>query len=90
LKDWKSLKRGDVVKSVQGYGPYWINEDGERESLGYYGLFKVRYVEDDGIGAYPYGTKQRHGGFHFLYMGKEKQSITGGISRSHKLELVKQ
>tara|TARA_R100000700_G_C3120279_1_gene109580 strand:- start:287 stop:682 length:396 start_codon:yes stop_codon:yes gene_type:complete len=90
LKDWKSLKRGDVVKSIQGYGPYWINEDGERESLGYYGLFKVRYVEKDGIGAYPYGAKQRHGGFHFLYMGKEKESITGGISRSHKLELVKQ
>tara|TARA_Y100001938_G_C8082472_1_gene429976 strand:+ start:1444 stop:1845 length:402 start_codon:yes stop_codon:yes gene_type:complete len=89
LKDWKSLKRGDVVKSVQGYGPYWINEEGERESMGYYGLFKVRYVEDDGIGAYPYGSKQKHGGFHFLYMGKEKKSITGGVSRSHKLEIVK-
>jgi len=90
LKNWESLKRGDVVKSVQGYGPYWINEEGERESLGYYGLFKVRYVEKDGIGAYPYGNKQKHGGFHFLYMGKEQKSITGGISRSHKLELVKQ
>ena len=90
LKDWKSLKRGDVVKSIQGHGPYWINEDGERESFGYYGLFRVRYVEKDGIGAYPYGHKQKHGGFHFLYMGKQKKSITGGISRSHKLELVKQ
>ena len=57
--------------------------------MGYYGLFKVRYVEDDGIGAYPYGSKQKHGGFHFLYMGKEKKSITGGVSRSHKLEIVK-
>ena len=90
LKDWKSLKRGDVVKSIQGHGPYWINEDGERESFGYYGLFRVRYVEKDGIGAYPYGHKQKHGGFHFLYMGKQKKSITGGISRSHTLELVKQ
>ena len=91
LKDWKSLKRGDVVKSIQGHGPYWVNEQGERESCGYYGLFRVRYVEKDGIGAYPYGSKQKHGGFHFIYMGnEEKETITGTISRSHKLQLVKE
>ena len=90
LKDWKSLKRGDVVKSIQGHGPYWTNEEGERESCGYYGLFRVRRVEENGIGAYPYGTKQKHGGYHFLYMGKEEESISGTISRSHKLQLVKQ
>ena len=90
LKDWKSLNRGDVVKSIQGHGPYWITSEGERESCGYYGLFRVRRVEENGIGAYPYGTKQKHGGYHFLYMGKEEESISGTISRSHKLELVKQ
>ena len=90
LKDWKSLKRGDVVKSIQGHGPYWISSEGERESCGYYGLFRVRRVEENGIGAYPYGTKQKHGGYHFIYMGKEEESISGTISRSHKLELVKQ
>jgi hypothetical protein len=90
LKDWKSLERGDVVKSIQGYGPYWTNEEGERESCGYYGLFRVRRVEENGIGAYPYGTKQKHGGYHFIYMGKEEESISGTMSRSHKLELVKQ
>ena len=90
LKDWKSLKRGDIVKSIQGHGPYWINTDGERESCGYYGLFRVRYIEKDGIGAYPYGIKQKHGGFHFLYMGKEeKETASGAISRPHKLQLVK-
>ena len=90
LKDWKSLNRGDVVKSIQGHGPYWITSEGERESCGYYGLFRVRRVEENGIGAYPYGTKQKHGGYHFIYMGKEEESISGTISRSHKLELVKQ
>tara|TARA_R100001509_G_scaffold165068_1_gene144981 strand:- start:1655 stop:2050 length:396 start_codon:yes stop_codon:yes gene_type:complete len=90
IKDWRCLKRGDIIKSVQGYGPYWINEDGEREFCGNYGLFRVRYIEKDGIGAYPYGTKQRNGGFHFLYMGKQKTSITGGVSRSHKLEMVRE
>jgi len=90
LKDWKSLNRGDVVKSIQGHGPYWITSEGERESCGYYGLFRVRRVEENGIGAYPYGTKQKHGGYHFLYMGKEEESISGTISRSHKLQLVKQ
>ena len=91
LKDWKSLKRGDVIKSIQGHGPYWINEEGERESCGYFGLFRVRYVEKDGIGAYPYGHKQKHGGFHFLYMGKEQaEKLIGTISRPHKLHLVKE
>ena len=90
LKDWKSLDRGDVVKSIQGHGPYWITSEGERESCGYYGLFRVRRVEENGIGAYPYGTKQKHGGYHFIYMGQEEESISGTISRSHKLELVKQ
>ena len=90
LKDWKSLKRGDIIKSIQGYGPYWINEEGERESFGYYGLFKVRRVEEEGIGAYPYGTKQKHGGYHFIYMGEDQEAISGTISRSHKLQLVKQ
>jgi ribosomal protein L40E len=90
LKDWKSLERGDVVKSIQGHGPYWISSEGERESCGYFGLFRVRRVEEDGVGAYPYGTKQKHGGYHFIYMGKEEESISGTMSRSHKLELVKQ
>tara|TARA_R110000824_G_scaffold260767_1_gene449426 strand:+ start:555 stop:950 length:396 start_codon:yes stop_codon:yes gene_type:complete len=90
LKDWKSLKRGDVVKSIQGHGPYWFNEQGERESCGYYGLFRVRHVDKEGIGVYPYGYKQQHGGYHFLYMGKEKESLVGGISRAHKLQLVKE
>ena len=89
LKDWKSLKRGDIIKSLQGYGPYWVNEEGERESFGYYGLFKVRRVEEEGVGAYPHGHKQQHGGYHFLYMGKEKEAIMG-FSRPHKLQLVKQ
>jgi len=89
LKDWKSLKRGDVVKSIQGHGPYWVNEQGERESCGYYGLFRVRRVEVEGIGAYPYGSKQKNGGYHFLYMGKDKESLVGGIIRAHKLEMVK-
>ena len=89
LKDWTLLKRGDVVKSIHGYGPYAINENGDRVFCGNYGLFRVRYIEKDGVGAYPYGSKQKNGGFHFLYMGKEGVSFSGIFNRSHKLEIVK-
>ena len=91
LKDWRSLKRGQIVKSIQGHGPYWINDKGERESMGYFGLFKVSGVSADGVGAYPHGTKQKDGGYHFLYMGQTKENSWNirWFDNAHKLELVK-
>ena len=84
LEDWRELKKDQRIKSVQGYGPYFVGEDGERQNMGYYGVFKVRSVQSDGILAVS------DKGFVFLYMGKTQDSKVAGVREAHRLELVKQ
>ena len=94
LEDWQSLQRGQIIKAVQGYGPYHLNNDGDRVSDGYTGLYKVRCLEKEGIGAYPVGRRHsvnaHHGGYCFIYMGPKKPCKIGlneHWEEPHKIKL---
>ena len=95
LEDWRSLRRGQIIKAVQGYGPYHINSEGDRVSDGYNGLFRVSHLDKEGIGAYPFGRKHNgnscHGGYCYIYMGSKRpcKIVDGHWADTHKIELVK-
>jgi ribosomal protein L40E len=83
--DWTELKSGDIIKSVQGHGDYFINNSGEKSSMAYTGKYTVSQVTKDGICAYPYKNKTESG-FCFIYMGKPKYSKETGIyNQPHKI-----
>ena len=74
--DWKELKVDDVVRSIQGHGPYFENSLGEKTFQGSYGYYKVSEIVDNGFYAYEYsprGRKLDFGGRRFLYMGEPKK-----------------
>lgn len=74
--NWKELQIGDVVRSIQGYGPYFENSKGERTFQGSYGYYKVESIENDGFYAYehsPRGKRLDFGGRRFIYMGEPKK-----------------
>jgi len=85
--NWKELKRGDIIKCVQGTGPYWLSpEDGERFGFNFRGKYVVNFLDKDGIGAYPYKGNRTESGFCFIYMGKVKYNEKTGIhNRPHKV-----
>jgi hypothetical protein len=74
--NWKELQIGDVVRSIQGYGPYFENSKGEKTFQGSYGYYKVSEMVDNGFYAYehsPRGKKLDFGGRRFIYMGEPKK-----------------
>lgn len=89
IEDWQALQKGQVIKSLQGYGPYYVNDEEERVSTGYSGLYKVDYVDGNGIGAYEFSSDGNGSGFCHLYMGEEKKSKVFGTLSPHKIHIVK-
>lgn len=86
--NWRHLENGDLIKVVSGSGPYYDGEE-ERIPMGYHGIFRVKYVDDKGIHAYP--VKARESGHCYIYMGDEvKESIGGLVQKPHKVRKVKQ
>ena len=86
---WKELRRGDYIKSVQGHGPFFIGPDSEEVIFtGHYGIFRVHFVGIDGIGAYEIHKGYKDGGFCYLYMGGQKLGKTGSVMRAHKIKRV--
>ena len=76
VENWKELPVGAVVKSVQGYGPYFENSRGEKTFQGSYGYYKIDSITDDGFYAYEYsprGKRLDFGGRRFIYMGETKK-----------------
>lgn len=88
--DWRQLQKGEYIKSVSGYGPFYPMTDevtGEfvAAPMGHYGVFVVAFVGKDGIGTYEV-QKDSNGGFCYIYMGEEKLStVTNTVLRPHKI-----
>lgn len=80
---WRVLSKGDKIKSVIGYGPYYTKSDGSKEYMGEYGVFTVDNVDDKGINAF-----SPHGSHVYLYMGSPSVSKTGTILESHKIHKI--
>ena len=72
IKDWQSLSKGDIIKSVRRHGPFWMDpETHEKTYMGDYGRFAVYEVGNDYIVAY---STNKLSGVSILYMGKPKKS----------------
>ena len=75
IQNWKDLRSGDVIRSVYGNGPYYLNpETKEKTYMGSYGKFIVDYVGDDYIRCYERG-KNSVSGTVILYMGNQEESL---------------
>jgi len=89
--DWQSLKRGDEIRVLAGSGPsYPVTRDNdtiELVNIGYYGKFRVHFVDDDGVHAYNIG-KQESGRCH-IYMGCSKTLKSGTLLEPHKIMMLK-
>jgi hypothetical protein len=87
VEDWKSLKKGDVVRSIRGHGPHFVNFYGQKVFKGEYGYYKIDSFEQNGINAYMYsprGDVLYNGGRRFIYMG-EKVKVDVIHREPHKL-----
>jgi len=90
--DWTTLKEGNIIRCINGHGPYYLSKDrpGEKIGFNYRGKYKVRGISEKGIEAFPYQNKS-HSGFCFIYMGEPDYSESVGIYReSHKIVLLKE
>ena len=92
IEDWKSLQKGDIVKSVGANGPYWLNPDTQEKTyMGSYGKFVVQEIGKDHIIVTESHTRRTKfsgsGGYHVLYMGSMKKSdlCNNLYNCSHKL-----
>lgn len=73
VEDWKSLSKGDIVRSLYGNGPYWKDPDTEEKIyMGSYGKFTVSDVGENHIKAYE--SSKIGSGIHIIYMGDVKKS----------------
>ena len=88
--DWTTLEKGDIIRCVNGHGPYWISDsDGEKLGLNHRGTYRVMFVEEDGIGAWPYRNKSESG-YTFIYMGKKHYNDDlCQYNEPHKVVLLK-
>lgn len=91
VKDWSKLKPGDVVRSVRGHGPHFVNYYGNKIYKGEYGTFQIDSVDFNGLHVYEVSARGKalyHGGRRFIYMGETRKVDI--INREpHKLILVK-
>jgi hypothetical protein len=90
INDWQNLQKGDIIKSVKGYGPYWMNPTTEEKVyMGSYGKFTVRNIGKNYIVAHQMLGKSidNAAGTFVLYMGGHKKSpLADNMWRSpHKL-----
>jgi len=88
IKDWQNLQKGDIIKSVNGHGPFWINpETEEKVYMGTYGKFKVHGIGKNYLLVVKIKNNYTYGGIQVLYMGKPlKSSLSDNLySYPHKL-----
>ena len=86
--DWQNLVKGDTIKVLSG-GPIWPASGEGKEDIpnGYYGIYTVRRVCDDGLETYPLKARTESG-LCFIYMGKERVMKSGTIMKPHHIVQV--
>lgn len=73
IDDWKELKEGECIRVISGTGPYY-DRNGYKDSVGHYGKFIVKWIDDNGIVCF--GCSKNNQGFAHIYMGEVMQSPT--------------
>lgn len=77
--DFRELKKDDLFKVVSG-GPVWPRsiENGGNIPIGYYGIFKVDYIDHEGIHAWPVKAKTEGGGKCYIYCATTQKKMESG------------
>ena len=86
--NWRELMPGDYFRTKSGSGPCFILPNGECEPMGYSGIFRVAYLDGQGIHAYP--ADKKNSGHCYIYMGREKKTSIGMLRRPHKIRKLTQ
>lgn len=86
VDDHTTLLPGDLIKVVQGTGPYHTDSEGVKHSIGNKGKYRVKSVVSNGV-----MVSSDYGCQEFLYMGPVMQSPTvDTITRApHKVILLR-
>lgn len=82
IDDWRNLQKDDYIRVIAGSGPYHETEKG-REPMGYSGTFRVKFRDNEGIGAYP--ADKKNSGFCYIYMGCSRPSKISGMLEPHRI-----
>lgn len=82
---WKTLEEGEIIKVVSGSGPYFNGKE-DKISMGYSGIFRVKYTDETGIHAYP--VKATESGHCFILM-KSTKSVCGLVNQPHRIRRLK-
>ena len=78
MEDWTTLKAGDCIRVLSRSGDYYIKQNGDKVHWSKPGNYIVKDITVDDVnnnnGISVYGLTNRNSGYHWLYMGREKQS----------------
>jgi hypothetical protein len=83
--DWTQLNKGDTIRVVGGSGPYYRQQNGDKQYLTERGIYYIVEVCDEGLSV----QSHKGGGREFLYMGPVCKSpwCTNLYRSPHKLLL---
>ena len=97
-KNWRDLRRGDVIKVISGSGPYYLSKDnpGEKIMMGQKGKFEVAEIHDGGskccgIFAHKlYGRSGRSNYREWIYMGEPHYNDAYSLNKEpHRIRVIK-
>lgn len=95
MEDWTTLKEGDCIRTLSRSGDYYYKQNGDRIYWTGAGKFRVKELtfddEKQTYGIACYGLTNKNGGYHWLYMGKERRIEDSDISfhAPHKVVRIK-
>ena len=76
--EWTTLEAGDCIRVLSRSGDYYIKQNGDKYHWTKAGKYRVKDITIDSsgnnTGIAVYGLTNRNSGYHWLYMGPEKQS----------------
>ena len=95
IKDWTTLEEGDCIRILKRSGDYYIKENGDKHHWARSGGYRVAKLTIDnenknhGIGCY--GLTNYNSGYHWFYMGPERQQENSSMcfKSPHKIVRIK-
>ena len=85
VEDWKTLEKGDKIRTLKGYGPHYVDESGEKKFFRERGVLIVQHKDRNGLICHgPQGSG-------YIYMGPVSKStvVPNGIKEPHKIVRVR-
>lgn len=95
IEDWTTLEEGDCIRVLSRSGDYYYKQNGDKVHWTTAGKYIVKSLtidnEKGNCGICCYGLTNKNGGYHWLYMGKERPQEDSDISfhAPHKVVRIK-